>query len=497
MMLYCLLSANAENKNELSYTLSDLAELVYTTTPNPCVGAIGGEWAVLGLARSGEKISQEFYQRYYENVENYVKEHSGILHDKKYTEYSRVILALTAIGKNPADVAGYNLLVPLGDYEKTLWQGINGPMWALIALDSGNYEIPQNTDAKIQATRKMYVDYILGAQKSDGGWSLLKESSVSDADVTAMALQALSKYTDDEKVDKAVKKALSMLKNTAPSTSESLAQILTALCELGKKYDDAKLREKVTKDLLSYYTDGGFSHTEGETVNQMSTEQAFYSLVALKRFSNGEPSLYTMTDVLNIKEQETDKMTELKSFDDVKEHKNKAAIEAIAARKIINGKSENIFEPESTMTRAEFATIIVRALSLTSDKKTAFTDVTESDWFYSYVNAAYENGIVNGVSESLFNPYAPITRQEAAVMLSRSAKKAGIYKEFDALTARNILAGFSDYVKTAQWAVTPLAFCYNEGIIESDEMEILPKEAVRRGEIAQSVYNLLERANMI
>lgn len=82
-------------------------------------------------------------------------------------------------------------------------------------------------------------------------------------------------------------------------------------------------------------------------------------------------------------------------------------------------------------------------------------------------------------------------------MLSRSAKKAGIYKDFDALTARNILAEFSDYVKTAQWAVIPLAFCVDEGIIESDEMEIFPNETVRRGEIAQTVYNLLERANMI
>lgn len=149
------------------------------------------------------------------------------------------------------------------------------------------------------------------------------------------------------------------------------------------------------------------------------------------------------------------------------------------------------------MTRAEFATIIVRALSLASNEKTAFADVAESDWFYNYVNAAYENNIVKGVSETLFNPYAPITRQEAAVMLSRSAKKAGIYKEFDALAARNILAEFSDYVKTAQWAVTELAFCVDEGIIESDEMEIFPSEAVKRGEIAQSVYNLLERANMI
>ena len=71
-----------------------------------------------------------------------MKEHEGNLHDKKYTEYSRVIVALTAIGKNPADVAGYNLLTPLGDYEKTIWQGMNGPIWALIALDSGNYDMP-------------------------------------------------------------------------------------------------------------------------------------------------------------------------------------------------------------------------------------------------------------------------------------------------------------------------------------------------------------------
>ncbi len=490
-----------EKETQKQFDTAAIAKYILKTNPNACIGSIGGEWAVVGLARSGEEVPKEFYQHYYENVKSYVKECKGVLHDKKYTEYSRLILALTAIGENPADVEGYNLLAPLGDYEKTLWQGINGPIWALIALDSGNYEIPKNTDAKIQSTRKMYVDYILNEQKSDGGWSLLKESSVSDADVTAMALQALSKYADEEKVDKAIRKALSMLKNTAFSTSESLAQILTSLCELGKKYDDAKFREKVTNDLLSYYTDGGFSHTHDTTVNQMSTEQAFYSLVALKRFLNGEQSLYTMTDAVNItgneKDQETDKKTELKTFDDVKDHKNKAAIEALAARKIINGKSENIFEPESIMTRAEFATIIVRALSLTSNEKTAFTDVAESDWFYSYVNAAYENGIVNGVSENIFNPYAPITRQEAAVMLARSAKKAGMYKEFDALAARNILAEYSDYVKTAQWAVTELAFCCNEGIIESDEMEIFPNEAVRRGEVAQSVYNLLERANML
>ena len=121
----------------------------------PEVGSIGGEWAIIGLARSGYSVPNNYYEDYYARVEKYVKNCSGVLHDRKYTEYSRVILALTAIGKDPSNVAGYNLLTPLGDFEKTIWQGLNGPIWALIALDSGNYDIPKNTAAKTQAPRQL------------------------------------------------------------------------------------------------------------------------------------------------------------------------------------------------------------------------------------------------------------------------------------------------------------------------------------------------------
>lgn len=101
------------------------------------MGSIGGEWAVLGLARSGYAVPEEYYQNYYQTVEEYVKACGGVLHETKYTEYSRVIIVLTAIGKDPTNVAGYNLLTALGDYDKTIWQGTNGPIWALIALDRG------------------------------------------------------------------------------------------------------------------------------------------------------------------------------------------------------------------------------------------------------------------------------------------------------------------------------------------------------------------------
>lgn len=280
--------------------------------PNPQVGSIGGEWLVFGLARSGADIPDEYFENYYQTAEKYIKDCGGVLHEKKYTEYSRVILALTAIGKNPADVAGYNLLMPLGDYEKTIWQGINGSIWALIALDSGNYEIPKNTNANIQATREMYIKNILDNQNSDGGWSLSGEAS--DADVTAMALQALSKYQNDESVKAATEKALSLMSESQnenggfssweTENSESCAQMIVALCELGISLDDPRFIKNgniILDNMLTYYEKGnGFKHTKDGTANQMATEQCFYALVAIKRFNEGKNSLYSMSDAISV-----------------------------------------------------------------------------------------------------------------------------------------------------------------------------------------------------
>ena len=204
------------------------AEYIYKTVPMPTVGSIGGEWAVLGLARSGIEIPKGYYAAYYENLEAYVKEKNGVLHERKYTEYSRVILALTAIGKDPENVAGYDLLLPLADFDKTVWQGINGAVFALLALDSGNYA---------SDLRERYVDYILQKQLPDGGFALSGE--IADADVTAMVLQALAGYRNREDVKAAIDKALALLsaKQTEGGgfatygieTAESAAQVIVPL----------------------------------------------------------------------------------------------------------------------------------------------------------------------------------------------------------------------------------------------------------------------------
>ena len=518
-------TVSAAEAYDINSVISDTANYIYKTVSKPQVGSIGGEWAILGLARSDENIPKEYFENYYQVVEKYVKDHDGILHTKKYTEYSRVIVALSSIGKNPQNVAGYNLLTPLGDYDKTVWQGINGAIWALIALDSKNYEIPQNPDATTQATREMYVNHILEKQTSDGGWALTGD--VADPDVTGMTLQALSKYQDNVKVKTATEKALVCLSNMQNENggfssydienSESNVQVIVALCELGIPYNDARFVKNgntILDELMSYYNKGnGFNHTSsGSGANLMATEQAFYGLVAVKRQQNGKSSLYRMSDAIRVtnnnetvvglknKNADVQKMNIInpgKTFTDIIGNKDKIAIEALASRGIVNGKTENSFEPESTMTRAEFATIIARGLGLPQKSNAIFKDVTANDWFYNYVGTAYAYGIIKGVSENEFNPNGTITREEAAVMVTRAAKLCGMNTEMDTLAIRDVLAQFFDYVKASDWSQSSLAFCYNEKILDDSVMDIKPKEAVTRAEIASMLYNMLSKANLL
>ena len=503
------------------------AAFMLSSVKSPEVGSIGGEWAVIGLARSGYSVPADYYDEYYTRVEKYVKNCSGVLHERKYTEYSRVILALTAIGRDPSNVAGYNLLMPLGDFDKTIWQGLNGPIWALIALDSGNYTIPKNTTAKTQSTRQLFVDEILNRQQKDGGWTL-DDTGDSDPDMTAMVLQALAKYQDQSAVKAATDKALTFLSKAQDRNggfaswgtvnAESTAQVIVALCELGISLDDSRFVKNghgLIENLLTFrQSNGSFTHTldSAEGNNQMATEQCFYALVAADRSENGKSSLYRMNDVVkntakpntNINKSKADDSVNVPgvtapgtTFSDIKNHANKAAIEELASRGIINGMSKDTFAPNKTMTRAEFAAIVTRALGLAAKDTKAFTDVPSSKWYAGYIGAANSSGIVNGVGGGKFNPDGTITRQEAAAMVARAAKLCGLDTTMDAVATRNMLAQFGDYRSAASWATESLAFCYSAGILDQSDLNIQPTKAILRCEIAQMLYNMLVVAELI
>lgn len=286
----------------------------------PVVSYLFGEWAVLGLVRAGVELSDAYIQAYYDKVVAYVKANigsDGILRkpdDKNtpvITDNERIILALTAIGKDPANVGGENLLKALQNKDimkvtDTSNTDINGLIMGLLALNSRNYT--SDTSWLVQA--------VLAQQNEDGSWRASADTkSVGDVDMTAMALQALAPYYKDggnETVNTAVERALNWLSGKYRSgydSSESCAQVVIALSALNL---DANTDARFTKtvegktlsvlgNLLQYRVaeNGGFKHQFADkAVNEMATEQALCAMAAYARFTEKANALYDMTDAV-------------------------------------------------------------------------------------------------------------------------------------------------------------------------------------------------------
>ena len=488
----------------------------------------GCEWAVIALARSGVSVPEGLFDRYYDSVVSYVQEKKGDF--RKFTEYAKLSIALTAIGRDPGNVGGYDLLTPLLNYDNMVSVGINGVSWALLGLDCGNYLAD---DPAAAAMRQKYVDLLLSRQLADGGFSLVGKgggSTPADTDITAMTLQALAGYTEQPAVAEAVGRAVSRLSDMQQedgsyqtmgiSTCESAAQVIIALGELGISIEDARFSKNghsVLDAMLVYrQADGSYLHLLDKTgVGSIATEQAFCALVSALRASGGQSSLYRMTDVTKVAESASsqglpEKHPDVRlravtkpgiTFTDVAGAPCREAVEALSAREIINGKAENVYDPDAGMTRAEYAAIIVRALGLTPDAAGAaeFTDVPESSWFAAYVGTACSYGIVNGRGNGIFDPKGSITRQEAAVMTARAARLCGMHTDMDDGGVRMFLSEFGDYRKAASWASGSLAFCFKAGILVADEFELdlEPQKDILRSEVALMVWRLLRSAQLL
>ena len=294
----------------LDKTLAYLRE----TADDPQFGA---EWNVMTLARCGYE-DEAWYGEYYDNVVEYVKaKGSAKLHKNKSTDNSRTILALTAIGADAADVGGYNLLEPLADMNYVTIQGINGPVFALIAFDTAGYDIPKLPDGSdgVQTTREGLVEYILGRELDGGGWAF--SGSNADPDMTGMTIQALAPYyKSNTEVKTVVDRALDVMSGLQKDdggfaswgtvNSESCAQVICGLLDIGRDAgtDEAFVKNghSVLDALMGFYvaSAGGFAHDvkqNGElVVNGMASQQAGYALAAYDRFKKGKNTLYDMSD---------------------------------------------------------------------------------------------------------------------------------------------------------------------------------------------------------
>lgn len=713
-------------KQNIDTFIHDTAQKILKTVTNPAVDAVFGEWAVIGLARSDFDVPASYYETYYQNLVRLLSENGGVLHRIKYTEYSRAIIALSAMGKDPTNVGGYNLLERLCEFENLGKQGINGPAYALIALDTKDYELPKCTlpEGISMSSRERLIDQILSSQHDDGGFALdYEKSAPSDPDITAMVLQALARYSSRADVAAVIDRALLFLSSAQTErgqfesesliSAESSAQVVIALCELGIDPDrDARFIKNgnsALSGLMEFYLEGGgFCHLLGSDFDVMATNQGMCALAAYDRFLQGKNSLFKMgqeiarpavPDALDISAAvsvktvslDNEKATEItfdeekfesvvlgakdqssvmlaalpgcsalnvrlgarsilalkekcstlifatddfwcllpagsidtrsvlpktdalsvmfdfhisktdddtaaqidagaksmgagitvppftfkvtaavddktvdageftdyvllrlrlsedvkasdvsaaiaknsdgsvrplpaklvmleddtyleaktltdcslagayadKSFDDMTAHWAYGYVRDLAGRLILSGTSDKNYDPDRSVSRAEFTTMMVKALGIEPVGGKVFLDVSENDWHYAYVASAVRHGLMKGKDNITFDPISAITREEAAAVIAGAARMVGMDTDISEAEVRLQLEKFIDSDQCSDWSRPAVAFNLANGFIVGSDGRIRPSDTITRAEMAVILQRFLYGAGLI
>lgn len=262
------------------------------------------EWALFSLMRAGRKVDEEKKANYYTSAENTVKKWALHPNEVKPTEIERVALMLTLLEKDITNIAGKNVAEMMYNHEN-LKAGSNEIAYALIALDAGIVEIPN--DAKW--TREKMVEALLGFQNENGGFGLF-DNSYTSVDATAMALQALANDKEGPKVQQAIEKAIKYLKDAMSAqydfgNVEGNAQVIIALSALGIDIADAKngfgnATRNILTRLQEYYCEetGGYAHNlANKKPNKIATTQVLQATEAYRRFKAEENTYWDLTDL--------------------------------------------------------------------------------------------------------------------------------------------------------------------------------------------------------
>ncbi|WP_347489780.1 S-layer homology domain-containing protein [Desulfoscipio sp. XC116] len=183
-------------------------------------------------------------------------------------------------------------------------------------------------------------------------------------------------------------------------------------------------------------------------------------------------------------------------FSDAINHWAEEPVNEMGSRKVIGGIGDNRFAPDREITRAEFASITMRALGLVeNDNKSAFKDVKDSDWFAGAVSIANEYGLISGYTDGTFRPNNKITREEAMSIISKAMNLAGM--DTDTTDTETQLASFNDRDKVGGWAKDAVASCIKSNIVKGSNQMLSPKENITRAETAAIVMRLLQEAGLI
>ncbi len=184
-----------------------------------------------------------------------------------------------------------------------------------------------------------------------------------------------------------------------------------------------------------------------------------------------------------------------KNFEDIGRYTwAEEAIEALAARGVINGITEKEFLPQANITRADFVVLITRFFGLKGEATENFSDVKEGNYYYDAVGAAKEIGIVTGMGGNKFEPLKPITRQDMMVIIKRAVEITGQDSKLKENSGKN-MSDFKDSDKVAGYAKDSVEYLINQGIVKGDGKNINPTSYTKRAEVAALLYELLKILN--
>jgi hypothetical protein len=177
-------------------------------------------------------------------------------------------------------------------------------------------------------------------------------------------------------------------------------------------------------------------------------------------------------------------------FDDTKTHWAREYIGKLAARGVVNGMGDNLYQPDSPLTRAQFLTMLAKTiygLDVSQSASAGFKDVPETEWFYNYVNWGFENGIVKGIDNETFAPNDKITREQMAIMLDNFTESIELI-----LPEVNNAITFTDSDLISSWAAESVEKIISSGIMGGyPEGDFKPQGNATRAEAATVIYKLL------
>ena len=272
---------------------------------------LGAEWPILTLFRT-DNYYDIYRDRYLDElIMTLDNNQSEVINPDRSTDNSKAIMVLSSMGIDARGVGGYDLVKPLSDFEYIRKQGVNGCIYALIALDTYSYEVPENSDKENATTRERLINEILSNELPAGGWTWFGDNM--EPDLTGMAIISLAPYYDtDENVKNGVDKAVERLSleqdesgrylSWGAYSSENLSQVIIGLSSEGidSNSDERFVKKAGCVDaLMEYSVENGFSHENDGVYNSYASEQGFQALVSYQMLKSTyqDYSLYDMRDV--------------------------------------------------------------------------------------------------------------------------------------------------------------------------------------------------------